>query len=134
MPRRAKNPIDIHVGARVRMARLAAGLSQEQLAGALGVTFQQVQKYEKGTNRFGAGRLYDAAKVLKVTVGYFFESAGGKPSADNPELDAITGALSTSEGIRIAQSLSRITDPRLRRSIADMLEAMVVLERRQAVA
>src|ERR1700704_6458641 len=70
---KAKNPIDAHVGLRIRAARLAAGLSQERLANALGVTFQQVQKYEKGVNRVGAGRLSDSARILSVPVSFFFE-------------------------------------------------------------
>jgi transcriptional regulator with XRE-family HTH domain len=71
------NPIDIHVGGRMRMRRMALGMSQEKLATALGLTFQQVQKYEKGANRMGSSRLQQAADVLGVAVPFFFEGAGG---------------------------------------------------------
>jgi transcriptional regulator with XRE-family HTH domain len=69
------NPIDKHVGARVRMRRVLVGLSQEKLGDALGITFQQIQKYEKGTNRIGASRLQEASKILGVPVNFFFEGA-----------------------------------------------------------
>jgi transcriptional regulator with XRE-family HTH domain len=133
---KAKNPIDAHVGLRIRAARLAAGLSQERLANALGVTFQQVQKYEKGVNRVGAGRLSDSARILSVPVSFFFEDAEGigKPRKANDGLMAITEALSTPDGIRIARALARISDAKLRRRVADLLEAMVELESRGAAA
>src|SRR5882757_43842 len=97
------NAVDVHVGLRIRAARLAAGLSQERLGNELGVTFQQVQKYEKGSNRVGASRLSDAARILSVPVSFFFENdAGGdKPRNTNNGLLAMTEALSTPEGIRI---------------------------------
>ena len=131
---RSANAIDIHVGRRIRAARLAAGLSQEKLADALGVTFQQVQKYEKGTNRIGAGRLHDIALALNVPVAHFFEHVAHERISSDAAIDQITEALSTTEGIRIAQALARIEDKDLRRRIADLLEAMVVHERRRAVA
>jgi transcriptional regulator with XRE-family HTH domain len=118
--------MDIHVGRRVRAARIAQGVSQEELGNAVGVTFQQIQKYEKGINRIGTGRLHDFAKFLQVPVTYFFEGAGKDPStASASGLSAITEALSTKEGVRIAIALSRITNPALRRRIADVLEAIV---------
>src|SRR3982750_2927483 len=91
------NAIDVHVGLRIRVARLAAGMSQERLGHELGVTFQQVQKYEKGSNRVGASRLSHAAKILSVPVSFFFEddAANGKSPIANPSLLAITEALST---------------------------------------
>ncbi|HMK78087.1 MAG TPA: helix-turn-helix transcriptional regulator [Xanthobacteraceae bacterium] len=130
------NLVDVHVGLRIRAARLAAGLSQERLGTALGVTFQQVQKYEKGANRVGAGRLSDIARVLSVPVAYFFESdaadehAGGLGEGFND----ITVVLSTTEGMRIARALARIPDSELRRRIADLLEAMIERETRRSVA
>ena len=130
------NAIDIHVGLRIRAARLAAGLSQERLGNELGVTFQQVQKYEKGSNRVGASRLSNAAKVLSVPVSFFFENeAGGEKSPQaNDGLLAITEALSTPEGIRIARALAQISDPNVRRRLADLLEAMVDQKNQSAVA
>ncbi|MGZ5830001.1 MAG: helix-turn-helix domain-containing protein [Xanthobacteraceae bacterium] len=130
------NAIDVHVGLRIRAARLAAGLSQERLGNELGVTFQQVQKYEKGSNRVGASRLSDAAKVLSVPVSFFFENDAGseKSPKTNEGLLAITEALSTPEGIRIARALARISDPNVRRRLADLLEAMVDQKSQSAVA
>jgi transcriptional regulator with XRE-family HTH domain len=129
------NAIDVHVGLRIRAARLAAGLSQERLGNELGVTFQQVQKYEKGSNRVGASRLSDTAKVLSVPVSFFFENdAGNDKSKANDGLLAITEALGTPEGIRIARALARISDPNVRRRLADLLEAMVDQKSQSAVA
>lgn len=135
MASRPKNIIDAHVGLRIRMARLAMGMSQETLADGLRLTFQQVQKYEKGLNRVGAGRLTDIARILGVPVSYFFEDAGDdRPRESNDALGAITEALSTKEGIRVARALAQIMDPDLRRRIADLLEAIVERETRSAVA
>jgi transcriptional regulator with XRE-family HTH domain len=130
------NAVDIHVGLRIRAARLAAGLSQERLGNELGVTFQQVQKYEKGSNRVGASRLSDAAKILAVPVSFFFENDEGsdKSRKANDGLLTVTQALSTPEGIRIARALARISDPNLRRRLADLLEAMVDRKGQSAVA
>ena len=130
------NAIDVHVGLRIRAARLAAGLSQERLGHQLGVTFQQVQKYEKGSNRVGASRLSNAAKVLSVPVSFFFENEAGsdKSPKANDGLLAITEALSTPEGIRIARALALISDPNVRRRLADLLEAMVDQKSQSAVA
>jgi transcriptional regulator with XRE-family HTH domain len=134
MPTRAVSAVDIHVGRRIRMARLAAGISQQAVAEALGLTFQQVQKYEKGANRIGAGRLYEIATVLNVSVSYFFQDAAGGAGDDEPPIAAITEAMSTPEGIRVGRALARIEDKVLRCRIADFLEAMVVVKRRRALA
>lgn len=130
------NLVDVHVGLRIRAARLAAGLSQERLGNALGVTFQQVQKYEKGANRVGAGRLSDIARVLSVPVAYFFETdaVDERAGASSEGFNDITVVLSTSEGMRIARALARIPDPETRRRIADLLEAMIERETRRSVA
>ena len=130
------NLVDVHVGLRIRAARLAAGLSQERLGSGLGVTFQQVQKYEKGANRVGAGRLSDIARVLSVPVSYFFESEAVETNATklSEGFNDITVVLSTSEGMRIARALARIPDAEMRRRIADLLEAMIERETRRSVA
>lgn len=124
MPRRNPNSLDIHVGRRVRMARLSAGFSQERLAKALQVSFQQVQKYEKGTNRIGASRLSDIAGVLQVPVAYFFEDAPSVARADDAQQGAVTNVLSTPEGLRVAKAFASIADPALRLAIAAFLESM----------
>ena len=118
--------MDVHVARRVRAARIARGVSQEELGNAAGVTFQQIQKYEKGVNRIGTGRLHDFAEFLQMPVAYFFEGADRSPAtAKESGMSAITEALSTKEGMRIALALSRIRDPELRRRVADVLEAIV---------
>jgi transcriptional regulator with XRE-family HTH domain len=130
------NLVDVHVGLRIRAARLAAGLSQERLGTALGVTFQQVQKYEKGVNRVGAGRLSDIARVLSVPVSYFFQSGVADEPAPvlNEGFNDVTMVLSTAEGMRIARALARIPNPETRRRIADLLEAIIERETRRSVA
>jgi transcriptional regulator with XRE-family HTH domain len=124
--------VDIHVGRRVRAARLAHRISQEKLAEAVGVSFQQIQKYEKGVNRIGTGRLHAIAKLLQLPVTYFFdgvEKTSAKGGARD-SMNAITEALSTAEGVRIALALSRIHDAEMRRRVAKLLEALIETEGR----
>ena len=107
---KAPNAIDVHVGSRLRMRRM----SQEKLGKALGITFQQVQKYEKGTNRMGASRLQQAADVLGVAAPFFFEGAEGgayKPAGDALSPTYIDDFVSSADGLRLAQVFMRI--PRL---------------------
>ena len=117
--------VDVHVGKRVKMARLASGISQEKLATALGVSFQQIQKYENGTNRVGPGRLHAIAKMLNLPVPYFFEGLDKARQGGRDALSAAESALSTKEGVRIALALSRIHSPELRRRVASLLEQMI---------
>ena len=121
------NPIDKHVGARVRMRRLIVGLSQSKLGESLGVTFQQVQKYEKGVNRIGASRLQQIAGVLDVMPAYFFEGAPSngegllgfaEPASNNFLVDF----LSTNEGLQLNRAFAAIKDAKARRSIIDLAE------------
>jgi transcriptional regulator with XRE-family HTH domain len=123
------NPIDKHVGARVRMRRMLASVSQEKLGEALGLTFQQVQKYEKGTNRISASRLQNIAKILGVPVSFFFEGAplgesliGGMGESSSPGY--VADFLSTSEGVQLNKAFIKITDPKVRRKVIDLVEAL----------
>ncbi len=111
MAKKAPNPIDKHVGSRVRMRRMMLSMSQEKLGDALGLTFQQVQKYEKGTNRIGASRLQQISNILQVPVAFFFE---GAPS--------VSDFLATSEGLALTKAFTRIKEPKLRRRIVDLVE------------
>src|SRR4029077_17308920 len=101
------NPIDIHVGSRVRLRRMMLGMSQERLGEHLGITFQQIQKYEKGTNRIGASRLQHIARVLTVPVAFFFEDAPGTPTetasgmAEPHQTSYVVDFLSSNEGIQL---------------------------------
>jgi transcriptional regulator with XRE-family HTH domain len=122
------NPIDIHVGSRVRLRRMMLSMSQEKLGEQLGITFQQVQKYEKGTNRIGASRLQHIARVLTVPVAFFFEDApggqAGSGMAEAPETSYVVDFLSSSEGIQLNKAFVKIKDAKLRRRIIDLVRAM----------
>jgi transcriptional regulator with XRE-family HTH domain len=121
------NPIDIHVGGRVRLKRMMLGMSQEKLGDQLGITFQQIQKYEKGTNRVGASRLQNIATVLSVPVGFFFDGApGNSPSsaADAKSGSYVVDFLSSSEGLQLNRSFVRIGDSKVRKRIVDLVRSL----------
>ena len=127
MVKKAPNPTDKHVGSRVRMRRMMLNMSQEKLGEALGLTFQQVQKYEKGTNRIGASRLQQISAILQVPVSFFFEGApsAGAPipgMSEAPSPTYISDFLATSDGLDLTKSFMRIKDPKLRRRIVDLVE------------
>jgi transcriptional regulator with XRE-family HTH domain len=130
-PRRP-NPVDAHVGSRVRMRRMLLGMSQEKLGEHLGLTFQQVQKYEKGVNRIGASRLFDMAKVLAVPVQFFYEDAPGIDEvtagvagfAETPNESYVVEFLSSREGLELNKAFVKITDPRLRRTVIDLVRSL----------
>jgi transcriptional regulator with XRE-family HTH domain len=127
MPAKPPNPVDVHVGGRVRMRRIEIDMSQEILGQHLGLSFQQIQKYEKGMNRIGASRLQQIATLLGVPVGYFFEGAPGGHDEGERE-QTMTGSflefLGTRDGQSLIESFSKISDAKLRRSIIDLVERM----------
>lgn len=131
MAKKAPNPTDKHVGARVRMRRMMLGMSQEKLGDALGLTFQQVQKYEKGANRIGASRLQQIAHILQVPVSFFFDGAPSVPGlqtegmAEAPSPAYVSDFLATSDGLALTKAFMRIKDAKLRRRIVDLVEQMV---------
>ena len=131
MAKKAPNPTDKHVGARVRMRRMMLGMSQEKLGDALGLTFQQVQKYEKGANRIGASRLQQIAHILQVSVSFFFEGAPSVPGhqadgmSEAPSPAYVSDFLATSDGLALTKAFMRIKDGKLRRRIVDLVEQMV---------
>ena len=123
------NPIDIHVGSRVRLRRTMLGQSQEKLGNALGITFQQIQKYEKGANRIGASRLQQIANVLTVPVAFFFEDApSGTQSvtgmAEENSTTYVVDFLSSSEGLQLNRAFVKISDPKVRRKIVDLVKSL----------
>jgi transcriptional regulator with XRE-family HTH domain len=128
MTKKTPNPIDKHVGSRVRMRRMMVAMSQEKLGDALGLTFQQVQKYEKGTNRIGASRLQQISHILQVPVAFFFEGAPNVPGGTEENLDGapspayVSDFLATSDGLALTKSFMRIKDQKLRRRIVDLVE------------
>jgi transcriptional regulator with XRE-family HTH domain len=129
MIKKAPNPIDKHVGSRVRMRRVLIGMSQEKLGEALGLTFQQVQKYEKGTNRIGASRLQQISTILGVPVSFFFDGAPGGEVVKSGLSDSASSAfvvdfLSTTEGLQLNKAFVRIKDPKVRRRVVDLVAAL----------
>ena len=126
MTKKAPNPTDKHVGGRVRMRRMMLGMSQEKLGDALSLTFQQVQKYEKGTNRIGASRLQQIAHSLQVPVAFFFEGAPDLPGnagtlGEAPSPAYVSDFLATSDGLALTKAFMRIKDAKLRRRIVDLV-------------
>src|ERR1041384_17829 len=126
------NPVDAHVGSRVRLRRMLLGMSQERLGESMGLTFQQVQKYEKGVNRIGASRLFQISKILDVPVQFFFEEAphipgGGSPARGMAEPDSeafILEFLNSREGLELNRAFVKIPDPKVRKSVVDLVRAL----------
>lgn len=124
------NPIDVHVGARVRLRRTMLGLSQEKLGESLGITFQQIQKYEKGSNRIGASRLQSLSHILKTPISFFFEDApssqqetiNGMAEADSPNY--VVDFLSSSEGLQLNKAFANIKDPKVRKKIIELVRSL----------
>lgn len=124
------NPIDAHVGGRIRMRRNMLGMSQEKLGESLGITFQQIQKYEKGTNRVGASRLQAIASILEVPPAFFFENAptdeytpiGGL--SEDTSMTSVMEFCSSAEGIQLNRAFVKIGDPKVRRRILELVKSL----------
>ena len=129
---RSVNAIDQHVGQRIRAQRLLKGMSQQALGRALDLTFQQVQKYERGVNRIGAGRLSQIAAILETSIGFFYEgapTASGSANEKDAQMTSLTGFLATKDGQRLVRSFEAIPDGDLRHRV---LALMVALSRGMA--
>jgi transcriptional regulator with XRE-family HTH domain len=129
MTNKSPDPTDKHVGSRVRMRRMMIGMSQEKLGDALGLTFQQVQKYEKGANRISASRLQHIAHILQVTIAFFFEGVPSQPGqprgvGDAPSPAYVSAFLSTTDGLALIKAFMSLKDAKLRRSIVNLVEAI----------
>ena len=128
--RKKPNPTDIHVGSRVRLRRNMLGVSQEKLGEGLGITFQQIQKYEKGTNRVGASRLQDIATILGVPVSFFFEnlpgqeSAGGIGFAEDSSTKFAIEFCTSAEGLQLNRAFVKIADVKIRRKIIELVKTL----------
>jgi transcriptional regulator with XRE-family HTH domain len=130
--KKSPNPIDKHVGSRVRMRRVLIGMSQERLGEALGLTFQQVQKYEKGTNRIGASRLQQISNILGMPVEFFFDGApahesspaGGPGLREPADTPYVADFLASNEGVQLNRAFLRIREPKLRRRVVDLVNAI----------
>jgi transcriptional regulator with XRE-family HTH domain len=133
------SPIDVHVGSRIRLRRTLLGMSQERLGDALGLTFQQVQKYERGMNRVGASRLFDLSRVLDVPISFFFDdlpetvsatySRSSQPQRMSAFAESQEGfgdeAMSRRETLEMVRAYYRITDPAVRKRVFDLIKSLV---------
>lgn len=126
MPKKKANPVDAHVGYRVRLRRMLIGMSQERLGELLGLTFQQVQKYERGINRIGAGRLFEVAEILGVPISFFYEGVDGAQLSESGTVQssAVMDFLSSNEGIQLSTAFMGIKDVKVRRRILDLVRSI----------
>jgi transcriptional regulator with XRE-family HTH domain len=138
---RSPNPIDVHVGRRVRQRRKALGVTQERLAADLGLTFQQVQKYERGANRISASKLYEIAASLSAPVAYFFDGLADPATAKETDGFAqpaseqfVNAFLMSAEGLELAELFTQIKRARLRRRVVDLVRAMAEDEAEEGAA
>jgi transcriptional regulator with XRE-family HTH domain len=126
------NPVDVFVGSRVRLQRLIKQMSQDKLGAALGVTFQQVQKYERGANRVSASRLWGMAEILDVPIEFFFEGIKNKENAtgvaDGEETPMVYDFINSTDGAQLASAYSRITDPKVRRQVLQLVRTLSDVE------
>jgi len=119
------NPIDIQVGNRVRIRRMLIGMSQERLGDLLGLTFQQVQKYEKGVNRIGAGRLFEVSRILNVPVDFFYEGVNDAASGANETDGApVMDFVSSGEGLQLSLAFMKIKDAKVRKRVLDLVKSL----------
>lgn len=128
------NPVDIYVGGRLRSRRSLVGMSQEKLADSVGITFQQIQKYERGTNRVSASRLWQFSKILEIPISYFFENYSDKPSSSAPDFGLFDNAqegflsekdvMNKKETLDLIREYYSIPDPKLRKDLFKMIKTM----------
>lgn len=127
MPKKQANPIDVQVGNRVRIRRMLIGMSQERLGDLLGLTFQQVQKYEKGVNRIGAGRLFEVSRILNVPVDFFYEglNAPDQPGMREPDASPpVMEFMSSGEGLQLSLAFMKIKDAKVRKRVLDLVKSL----------
>jgi transcriptional regulator with XRE-family HTH domain len=125
IPKRQTNPIDLQVGSRMRIRRMLIGMTQERLGDLLGLTFQQVQKYEKGVNRIGAGRLYEVSRVLNVPVDFFYEGVDDVPGLGGSEVaPPVLEFVSSGEGLQLSLAFMKIKDTKVRKRVLDLMKSL----------
>lgn len=129
---RSANPVDVHVGTRVRLRRQILKMSQEKLGDNLGVTFQQVQKYERGSNRVGASRLWKMSQVLEVPISFFFEGLSGPMAgsefAESDQMPIVYDFINSSDGVALATAVSKIKSKAVRRQILELARSLAAAE------
>ena len=129
------NPIDVHVGSRVRLRRTMKGMSQEKLGDSLGITFQQIQKYEKGSNRIGASRLQNISTILETPISFFFEDAPdssgsqAKGMGEAKSTNYVVDFLSSTEGLQLNRAFVKIDDANVRRKIVDLVKSLATYDK-----
>jgi transcriptional regulator with XRE-family HTH domain len=134
LPPGTPNPVDVHVGSRVRLRRTLLGLSQEKLGEAVGLTFQQIQKYERGANRIGASRLFEFSRILDVPVSFFFDDMGDRfkngeaslayGAADQPQMTLDADPLTRRETLELVRAYYRIADPHVRKRLFELTKSL----------
>src|SRR5476649_487120 len=133
VPKKQANPIDIQVGNRVRIRRMLIGMSQERLGDLLGLTFQQVQKYEKGVNRIGAGRLFEVSRILNVPIDFFYEGVNTQPGAGEPEgAPPVMEFVSSGEGLQLSLAFMKIKDAKVRKRMLDLVKSLAEEEEQRS--
>jgi transcriptional regulator with XRE-family HTH domain len=137
VPKKQANPIDIQVGNRVRIRRMLIGMSQERLGDLLGLTFQQVQKYEKGVNRIGAGRLFEVSRILNVPVDFFYEGVAAqlasRPGMGEPEgAPPVMEFVSSGEGLQLSLAFMKIKDAKVRKRVLDLVKSLAEEEEQKS--
>ena len=129
---RSPNPVDVHVGTRLRLRRQVMKMSQEKLGDSLGITFQQIQKYERGANRVGASRLWKISQVMDVPVSFFFEGLGDGyvpgEFAENDQLPIVYDFINSSDGVALATAVSKIKSKAVRRQILELARSLAVAD------
>ena len=133
------HPIDVHVGARVKLRRMILGMSQETLGKSLGLTFQQIQKYEKGVNRIGASRIFELSKLLDVPIQYFYNDYGdtigaASDTARSDDGDMFMTLVNSPEGVQLCRSFSEIKDPQVKKRVLELVKSIAETERDRAPA
>jgi transcriptional regulator with XRE-family HTH domain len=118
------NPIDAQVGNRVRIRRMLIGMSQEKLGDLLGLTFQQVQKYEKGVNRIGAGRLFEIARILGVPIDFFYDGVAASAETLVSAAPPVMEFVSSGEGLQLSLAFMKIKDPKVRKRVLDLVKSL----------
>ena len=124
MSARSPNKTDIHIGKRLKMQRLARGLSQTDVASRLGITFQQIQKYERGTNRVGAGRLQEMANLLGVTPAFFFKDGPRLKEGQSEDTSETTDLLANKYNLALARAFNKIRSRSVRRNVLELVEGL----------
>ncbi len=129
------HPIDVHVGSRVRLRRTMLGMSQDKLGEALGLTFQQIQKYEKGVNRIGASRLFEISKILNIPLQFLFDDYDADTGisygfAENNDVDsgAMMDLLNSAEGVQLCKYFSEINDSKVRKRVLELVKSLAGIE------